>query len=227
MISSIYKKSLNVLALKPFRLWGISLLSIFLSSVSYALFGVVPGIAICITLLLETSMTIIYLNGFLGQDVKAVQLFDCFRDWRTIGRVLGGMAWAMLWVVLWSLIPIVGIVFGAMKVYAYRLTPYILVKEPDVKPTDACKLSEQRTMGYKGKMFLADIIPTLICIAAVLVLSVLSNIPYLGWLFALICFLLIVAAGVFMPLFLGLVQSAFYIEIQKPQSEAASSGWYE
>lgn len=228
MISSIYKKSFSVLASKPLRLWGISLLSIFLSMAAHILFGVIPGAAIAIGLLLETSMTLIYLNGFLGQEVKTLQLFDCFRSWRTIGRVLGGMAWMLMWVLLWSLIPVAGIVFGIIKFYSYRLTPYILMKEPEVKATEAYKLSEQRTMGYKGKMFRADVLPVLAYIAAVLILSAFSAIPYLGWLFALVLAVLVVAFAVFLPLFLGLVQSAFYVEIQKSlDPPAADMGWYE
>ena len=38
-------------------------------------------------------------------------LFDCFRDWQTIKRVLAGMGWMILWIFLWSLIPIALIVF--------------------------------------------------------------------------------------------------------------------
>mgnify|MGYP004720057289 CR=1 FL=1 len=229
MIGSIYKKSLAVLAEKPFRLWGISLLNILLTSAAYALFGVVVGVAVSIGLLLETSMTLIYLNGFLGQEVRAAQLFDCFRDWHTLGRVLGGMAWMLLWVTLWSLIPVVGIVFGVIKAYSYRLTPYILMREPDVKATDACKVSAERTQGFKGKMFLADVLAVLAVCAAVIILSLLSAIPYLGWLFGIANFVLIIAAAVFMPLFLGLVQSAFYVEIEKSSSGAASAeqGWYD
>ena len=229
MIGSIYKKSLTVLADKPFRLWGISLLSIFLTSAAYALFGVVVGAAVSIALLLETSMTLIYLNGFLGQEVRAVQLFDCFSDWHTVGRVLGGMAWMLLWVVLWSLIPVVGIVFGIIKAYSYRLTPYILMREPGIKATDACKVSAERTMGFKGKMFLADVLAVLAVFAAFIILSLLSAIPYLGWLFGIVNFVVILAAAAFMPLFLGLVQSAFYVEIEKSSSGAsgAAQDWYE
>lgn len=229
MITSIYKRSLAVLAAKPFRLWGISLLNIFLASVAYVLFGVVPGVALAINLLLETSMTLIYLNGFLGQEVHAVQLFDCFRDWHTLGRVLGGMAWAALWVLLWALIPIVGIVFGIIKAYSYRLTPYILMREPDVKVTDACKLSAERTMGFKGKMFWADVLVWLAVTVAALLFSLLSAIPYLGWLFALLALLVSIVSSVFMPLFLGLVRSAFYVEIEKSSAapDESTEGWYE
>ena len=227
MIGSIYKQSLAVLAKKPFRLWGISLLQIFLASAAYALFGVVVGVAVSIGLLLETSMTLIYLNGFLGQDVKATHLFDCFRDWHTVGRVLGGMAWMLMWVVLWSLIPVVGIVFGIIKAYSYRLTPYILMREPDIKATDACKVSAERTMGFKGKMFLADILAVLAVWAAVLILSLLSAIPYLGWLFGIVNIAVIIICAACLPRFLGLVQSAFYVEIEKSASESAAQGWYE
>ena len=139
------------------------------------------------------------------------------------------MAWAALWVLLWALIPIVGIVFGIIKAYSYRLTPYILMREPDVKVTDACKLSAERTMGFKGKMFWADVLVWLAVTVAALLFSLLSAIPYLGWLFALLALLVSIVSSVFMPLFLGLVRSAFYVEIEKSSAAPNNSteGWYE
>ena len=61
---------------------------------------------------------------------------------------------------LWSLIPVVGIVFGVIRAYEYRFTPYILMTRDDVKPTEAIKVSKAETMGYKGKMFGADMLAT-------------------------------------------------------------------
>ena len=213
MIWTIYGRAFKLLMKKPFALWGVSLLSVILTGVFTALCGVVPAIAIAVTMLMTTSMTMVYLHGYRGEGVKAVHIFDCFKDWGTIKRVLCGMSWMALWIFLWGLIPVVGPVFVIIRSYQYRLTPYILVQEPDVAPTEAIKVSAERTKGYKGSMFLADFLYGILFGAAMLVLGLLAMIPYLGILFGLAAFVVSVAYMLFSTLFLGLVQAAYYEEI--------------
>ena len=69
-------------------------------------------------------------------------------------------------------------------------------------------------MGYKGKMFWADVIPVLLWIAVALVLSLLGIIPYLGALFRVILFLFSIVYGLFLNLFYGIQHAAFYAELQ-------------
>lgn len=214
MVMAVYKKALNVLARKPFKLWGISLLSIVITLVLSFLFGLTVGIALALNVLISTSMTMVYLHGYRGEDVKVVQLFDCFKDFATIKRVVCGMAWMALWIFLWGLIPIVGIFFVIVKSYAYRLTPYILVHEQNIPLTEAIKVSEKRTMGFKGKMFLADFLAYIFIWAAFFVLGLFVKIPYIGVLFAIVIFVLSLCVAAFTPLFFGLVQAAFYVEIE-------------
>ena len=214
MLSTIYGRAFKVLLKKPFKLWGLSLLSILLSSVLGALCGAaIPVLALSIGLLIGTSMTIIFLRGYRGEEVKAAQLFECFKDWNTIKRVLLGLGWMYLWIFLWSLIPIVGPFIALVRVYEYRLTPYILVFEPNVSITDAIKISAQKTAGYKLQMWLADFAYVILFIVAVIILAVLAAIPLIGVFFGLILFLLYIAFIALAPLFAGLVQAAFYEEI--------------
>ena len=215
-IWTIYGRAFSVLMRRPIRLWGISLLFSFLVSVGSALCGfAIPILGISVVLLLQTSMTLIFLHGYRGEDdkVKAVSLFDAFKDWATIKRVLCGMGWMMLWIFLWSLIPIVGIIFALIRMYEYRLTPYILMMEPDVKPSEAIKVSKQRTMGWKGKMFGADILVYVCFFVVFLILMLLGRIPYAGILFMIILALFVIAFALFVGLFIGLVKAAFYEEI--------------
>lgn len=221
MVMQIYKEALAKLLEKPIRLWGISLLYMLLAGLAQLLFGIIPGVAIGICLLLETSMTLIFLRGFRGEAINTLQLFDCFRDWATAKRVLCGMGWMLLWIFIWSLIPIVGPIFGAIRTYEYRLTPYILMQEPEVKATEAIKISKERTNGWKGKMFLADILIFVAFFLAVLVLAAFSSIRYIGWIFALALIVLYVVFCLFVTLFLGLVQSAFYEKICGREKEPA------
>ncbi len=213
MVMQIYKEALAKLMEKPLKLWGISLLYVLLIGLVNVLFAIIPGVSLGLTVLLETAMTLIFLRGFRGEQIETLQLFDCFRDWPTAKRVLCGMGWMLLWIFIWSLIPVVGPVFGVIRTYEYRLTPYILMQEPEVKPTDAIKLSKERTRGWKGKMFLADILIFVAFWLAMLILGSLAAVRYIGWLFGLAAFLLLVAFSLFVTLFLGLVQSAFYEKI--------------
>ncbi|MBQ7088951.1 MAG: hypothetical protein IJN04_04835 [Clostridia bacterium] len=204
MLMKIYGNAFKVLMKKPLKLWGISLLSIALSGVLGGLCGfAIPGLAVCVGLLMGTSMTIIYLKGYRGEEVSTPDLFYCFKDWNTIKRVLLGMGWMALWIFIWSLIPIVGPIFAIIRTYEYRLTPYILVFEPEVPITEAIKISSQKTNGYKGQMFLAELLFGLILVVGSIILAL---IPVLGW-------IAILVASALAPLFLGLVQAAFYEEI--------------
>lgn len=217
MIMTIYKRALNVLMKKPLKLWGISLLSVVLTSVLVSLCGVaIPVLGIAVNLLLSTSMTMVYLHGYRGEEVQVLQLFDCFKDWNTIKRVVLGLAWMNLWVFLWSLIPIAGPFIAIVRSYEYRLTPYILITEPDISLTDAIKVSSQRTYGYKLKMWGADILFYVIVFVAFFILGLLCAIPVLGVLIALATVILMIVVVALSPLFMGLVQAAFYEEIRNP-----------
>lgn len=156
MVKDLYQKSFSVLMKRPFRLWGLSLLAGVLLLAAQVGFIGVPAVPFCAALLLDASMAMIYLNSYrTGLEPKTAYLFSAFRKER-VWHVLGGMAWMYLWIFLWSLIPVVGIVFGVIRAYEYRFTPYILMTRDDVKPTEAIKVSKAETMGYKGKMFGAD-----------------------------------------------------------------------
>ena len=216
MIFTIYKRALAVLMKRPFALWGISLLEVLLTAVVTVLFGAIPGLALGINLLLSTSMTMIFLHGFSGEGVKAVQLFDCFKDGATAKRVLGGMLWMKLWAFLWSLIPVVGPIFAIIRTYEYRLTPYILVTEPEISATEAMKVSSQRTRGWKFKMWATDILLPVIVFLIVLILALLGRIPYIGVLFNLVLFLFVLCYAALAPLYSGLIQAAYYEEIKNP-----------
>lgn len=216
MILAIYKRALDVLRQKPLALWGISLLYVFLCAAAFALFGAIPGLALAIILLLNTAMTMIFLNGYRGGDVAALQLFDCFKDAATVKRVLGGMAWMHLWAFLWCLIPFAGPILYIIRLYEYRLTPYILVTEPEIRATEAMKVSSQRTNGWKGKMFCADFLLVLAVFVISMFLGLLSEIRYIGGLFGLILFVFTLCWGAVAPLFTGLVKAAFFEEIRNP-----------
>ena len=208
MVKDLYQKSFSVLMKRPFRLWGLSLLAGVLLLAAQVGFIGVPAVPFCAALLLDASMAMIYLNSYrTGLEPKTAY-------------VLGGMAWMYLWIFLWSLIPVVGIVFGVIRAYEYRFTPYILMTRDDVKPTEAIKVSKAETMGYKGKMFGADMLATGAWIVGIAVLSLLGAIPYLGVLFKIVRFVFNLAYSLLAPLFFGILSAAFYVEIQNRRAAA-------
>lgn len=220
MISNLYQKTFCVLMKRPLRLWGITLLSSVLLVVVHIGFIGIPAVGFCALLLLEASMSMIYLNSYrTGLEPKTSYLLAAFRKDR-IWRVLGGMAWMYLWIFLWFLIPVVGFVFAAIRAYEYRFVPYILMTRDDVRPTEAIKVSKAETMGYKGKLFGADLLLEGAYFVVILLLSLLSRIPYVGIVFTILRIVLTVAFGVLAPLFLGILHAAFYVEIQNRRAAA-------
>jgi hypothetical protein len=198
MFLTIYKRAMAVLMRKPLKLWGISLLSTLLIPLLTGLCGfAIPGLGIAISLLMTTSMTMVYLAGYRGKAVHTTQIFSCFKDWETIKRVTLGMSWMTLWIVLWSLIPIVGPFISLKRTYEYRLTPYILITEPDVALTEAHKESAKRTKGYKLQMWLSDFVIDIIYGIAVAIIGALAGIPYIGFLFGLVLFVLGILCNIF------------------------------
>ena len=63
-------------------------------------------------------------------------------------------------------------------------------------------------------MFGADILLGAVYLGAFLVFALLGKIPYLGVLFRILWVLIAIAYGLLAPLFSGIMQAAFYVEIQ-------------
>ena len=223
MVNTIYQKSFAALMKRPFRLWGISLLGALLCWLAGIGFAGILAVGFVIAWAIDVSLAMIFLHTYqTGEEPHTADLFQTFRKDRFL-RVAGGMAWMSLWIFLWSLIPVVGIVFGVIRMYEYRFVPYILMTRDDVKPTDAIKISKQETMGYKGKMFGADILLGAVYLGAFLVFALLGEIPYLGVLFRILWVLIAIAYGLLAPLFSGIMQAAFYVEIQ---NRRAAGSWH-
>ena len=222
-IIEIYKKVLAVFKDKPLKLWGLSLLAVLLECIGFTLSGPVLFLGLAVAFLLDVAVALIYLRGYRRQEVETSMLFDTFRSWDTIKRVTLGMGWMHLWIFIWSLIPIAGIYFGIKKAYAYRLTPFILANEPDVSITDAIKVSEQRTDGYKARMFWSEILFYVAVTLCVLILGSFAAIRYIGWIFGLVLFVVVLCIAAFKAMFLGLLRAAYYEEICNGETQEAAA----
>jgi hypothetical protein len=105
-------------------------------------------------------------------------------------------------------------VFGVMRAYEYRFTPYILMTRPDVSATDAIRVSKEETMGRKTQMFWADMLVAIVFWAACFILWLLARLPFVGVLFWVLLFALEIFAVLFATLFYGVLHAAFYVEIK-------------
>lgn len=222
-INHIYSCIFDVLAKRPVRLWGLSLLSLLLMVIA-AILGVLPIISIPLILLIYLGNVKLFYEFYNGEAVSSDMLFYGFKG--NLKHYLCGMGWMLLWIFIWALIPFVGIFIAISKTYAYRFVPYILINRPEVTPLEALRLSMKETRGHKGRMFGADIVIVLAVIVLLLILALLGLLPLVGWIFRLIFVLMVVVCAALLPLVLNLLSAAFYTEAHRmpelrPETEAA------
>lgn len=221
MVKYTLKRVFSIMNDKPFKLWGICLLCVFLNCLAFSLFSGFIGVAIAINVLLNASMAVIFLRAVRGKDFKALDLFSCFKSWKRIKHILFGMAWRYLLLLLWSLIPIVGIIFAIIKTYEYRFTVYVLLSDPEISITDAMAKSKEMTNGHKGEMFLSDIIPVLFFLVALFVVFLFGLLLGLinAYISLFIIYSLYLALAVcfvaFVPLYSGLTFACYYDKLHR------------
>jgi uncharacterized membrane protein len=208
-IAEVYSRSFQFLFKKPVLLWGLSLMYTLLTTLAVMVGFMTPFLWVPVTLVLQLGMASIYLNGLRGNAISSKQMFDGFN--KKFFRNAGGMGWKSLWTFIWFMIPIAGwFVFYPMKFYAYRFVPYIMLGEPDIHATDALKKSMRLTKGYKGMMFLAD----LIIAAGFILLSVIfGQLARLGGFGVFLVFLYTLAVIALLPLLLGTLGAAYYDKV--------------
>lgn len=207
-VRSVYERTLKLLAQKPLRLWGLSLMCTLLTVLA-GVFGVLPILFVPITFVLTAGMKAVYLAGIRGEEVNSDQLFSGFSSFF---RLAAGMGWMALWVLIWGLIPVVGIVFAVIKAYSYRFTPYLLMSDPSLSATQALRKSMEMTDGLKGRMFGADALLFAALLVGEGLLSALAMIPGVGIVFAILFVVFALATAALAPLCFGILEATFYDE---------------
>lgn len=87
MVKYIYGKMFSVVAKKPIRLWGMSLLADLLTGLAMALNAFTPMIGLAIVLVLNLGIAMVYLAGIRGGEINSKDLFVGFYSFvRTRGR---------------------------------------------------------------------------------------------------------------------------------------------
>lgn len=103
-------------------------------------------------------------------------------------------AWVMLVRLVFQLLWFLTIAGGFIKLYSYRLVPFILAENPDISARDALKLSEDMMMGHKRRAFLLDL-------------------SYAGW-YALCAVTVFVLIPVFVSPYHQLAGAELYMELR-------------
>jgi len=174
-------------------------------------FGVFPLIWLPIVLVLELGMANIFLQGYRGNPISSTQLFEGFAN-KKFMRNAGGMGWRTLWLLIWGMIPVAGVFIAISKFYAYRFVPYIMLTQPDIQATEALKKSMVQTNGYKGKMFVADLLIALAVGITTIIFVLIMQIPFIGIILFVIYYVLLIAL---LPLLIGTMEAVYYDKISK------------
>ena len=223
MFANAFKKAIKVILKKPIMLWGLSLLSGLISVLAVTFCGLVPALGIAVSYVIACGMAKVYIDGLAEKQVNSDQLFEGFNS--TFLRKAGGMAWKDLWLLIWTLVPVAGPIISIVKSYSYAFVPYILMTRPEIKATEAIRMSMRMTKGKKGQMFLADLCFIGGFMLATVILSLLSQIEYIGVLFAIIMVLLTIAFGLFGSIFMGLYKAAFFTGAAEINESLSAEDW--
>lgn len=123
-------------------------------------------------------------------DNRAVgNLFrDSFGRW---GRKVWGMFLMNFFISLWSLLLIIP---GFIKYYAYALTPYILIDNPELSANQAINLSQKMMKGHKFDMLIL-------------------HLSFIGWIF--LCIFTLGIGLLWLLPYMMTAQAAFYQDVKK------------
>ncbi len=109
---------------------------------------IIPGLGALLVIPIQIGMCLAFLRVWRGRSAEINDVFIPFKDY---GRNLIGLLWVGLWVALWSFLFVIP---GIIKALSYSMTPYILSDCPEVKETEAIRLSMRMTKGHLSDIFM-------------------------------------------------------------------------
>ncbi len=190
MFSYVLSNSINAFRHSPVRIYGFTLLKNFMVILAYVM-GILPIISVPVVLIIDAGMSAVFLDVYNGKQPESKKLLSGFKSVKQVG---GGMLWRWLWINIWTIsgvilsfiIPIIGVIVSVIfvviskyKSYCYAFTPYILIQNKEIDATDALNKSKSMTTGYKGSMFLTDLvflaIPVLYYLLVVLIVALIGT----------------------------------------------------
>ena len=123
-----------------------SILFIIISLLIYAAFWAL------VTNVFKVIYSRIFLEARLYKNIPPSRFLFLFRVKKYL-KAVRSMLLVFIFQVLWDLT----IVGGIIKHYSYSMVPYIVAENPDIKPTEAIRLSRAMMNGHKWEMFVLDL----------------------------------------------------------------------
>ncbi|MBQ6066589.1 MAG: DUF975 family protein [Clostridia bacterium] len=133
-------------------------------------------------------------------DRNDPQINDLFAHFKNLGNTLVLYLLTTLFTFLWSLLFIIpGIIAGI----SYAMAPYILAEHPEIKASDAIKMSKQMMQGHKGEYFVLQL-------------------SFVGW-----CLLCLITCGIgfiFLSPYMSTANAEFFNEVSGKNTEKRLNG---
>ena len=133
--------------------WGVCVLAFLIFDIISGALGGLSyiGVGVVAIIIVMGPLTIGYskiaLNVARNKEVDLAMLFDGFKDF---GRTLVLYLTNQIFIVLWTLLLIVP---GIIKSFAYSMSYYILLDNPNISANDARKKSIEMIKGNKWRLF--------------------------------------------------------------------------
>ena len=135
--------------------WGVAILvGLALTGINYAitLIPVIGWIVSLAAVVLEFGFAAFYLSVIRAGDIKFSTLFNA--SFEGFFKKLGTYWLQVLYLALWSLLFFIPAI---IKGYAYAMTEYILLDNPEMTANEAITKSREMMNGYKWKLFVLDL----------------------------------------------------------------------
>ena len=127
--------------------YGLFLLIAFLAIVISACVSEFAIVGVLITGPIAVGLAYVFMSLVREQEVKVENLFYGFKSFvPSFLQELLRCIFTLLWTLLF-------IIPGIIKAFAYSMTPYILVDNPDMTALEAITASKKMMMGNKGRLF--------------------------------------------------------------------------
>lgn len=157
---------------------------------------------VSVIIFILVSLTVTFLFWFFIKNTYKVVMRRIFMEGKSYDNVskqrflylirinkMGNAACSMFVVSLYEFLWGLTVIGGIIKSYSYKMVPYIVAENPDIKPNEAITLSRKMMNGYKWKCFIYDV-------------------TFIGW-----DILSYITLGLVDIFFLNAYKTAFYTEV--------------
>ena len=115
---------------------------------------VISLVSFCLRLLVFNPLEVGCRSFFVRNTKSPAELDELKKGFHPYGRTVGAMFLRDLFLFLWFLLFLIP---GLIKIYSYRMVPYILADDPEIGAKDAITLSRRMMDGHKWNTFVLDL----------------------------------------------------------------------